>query len=329
MKTPINIFWFRRDLRLDDNAGLFHALINNLPVLPIFIFDQDILVRFPKKDARVDFIFETLQNLRIHLEENYESSISIYYGNPLEIFKGLITQYTIDTVFTNHDYEPYALLRDNEIREFLSLKSISFKPYKDQVIFEKDEIVKNDGTPYMVYTPYMKKWKSIFHEQQLNFFDSKGSLNRLIKLNSFPNVTLNEIGFEPSEQKIQPFKLSTDLIDNYEATRNFPAIQGTSHLGPHLRFGTVSIRKMVHSAANTTNEVFGKNLFGVNSLCKYYGIFHIRKINVSNHNMIESNGAIMKLNFRPGVKEKQVILWLMQECENSIQLDLCIIVFAC
>lgn len=260
MKTPINIFWFRRDLRLDDNAGLFHALINNLPVLPIFIFDQDILVRFPKKDARVDFIFETLQNLRIHLEENYESSISIYYGNPLEIFKGLITQYTIDTVFTNHDYEPYALLRDNEIREFLSLKSISFKPYKDQVIFEKDEIVKNDGTPYMVYTPYMKKWKSIFHEQQLNFFDSKGSLNRLIKLNSFPNVTLNEIGFEPSEQKIQPFKLSTDLIDNYEATRNFPAIQGTSHLGPHLRFGTVSIRKMVHSAANTTNEVFWQEL---------------------------------------------------------------------
>ena len=153
MKQPVNIFWFRRDLRLDDNKGLYEALTGNNPVLPIFIFDSEILESLAKDDARVTFIHDTLQKMHAILHKEHGSGIAMYHGKPIDIFNQLIKNYAIETVYTNHDYEPYAKTRDLEVENLLSNNSIAFKTYKDQVIFEKDEIVKSDGTPYVVYTP--------------------------------------------------------------------------------------------------------------------------------------------------------------------------------
>jgi deoxyribodipyrimidine photo-lyase len=160
MTTPINIIWFRRDLRLTDNAALYHALRDNNPVLPIFIFDKNILNELEDKtDARVQFIFNTFHELQNRLVA-LESSLEVYYDNPLQAFKNLLHKYNIEKVFTNHDYEPYAVSRDYQIEQLLNSNGISFHTYKDQVIFEKAEVVKDDGTPYTVFTPYSRKWKS-------------------------------------------------------------------------------------------------------------------------------------------------------------------------
>jgi len=260
MKQAINIFWFRRDLRLDDNKGLFEALRSGLAVLPIFIFDKNILDRLPKDDARVNFIFETLQEMNSKLQNENSSGIGMYYGKPIEVFKQLLENFNIQSVFTNHDYEPYAKERDSEIKTFLKSKSIGFNTYKDQVIFEKDEIVKSDGDPYVVYTPYMKAWKAKFKSMTMDSIDSESQLSNIIKDANLPYLSLSDIGFVPSTQKIEDYTVTPSLIQNYEAKRNFPAINATSHLGPHLRFGTVSIRKMISKAIAERNEVFWQEL---------------------------------------------------------------------
>ncbi len=260
MKQPVNIFWFRRDLRLDDNKGFYEALNGNHPVLPIFIFDSEIIDTLPVDDARVTFIHESLLKMNKSLQKNNDSSIAMFHGKPLDVFNQLIDTYTINTVYTNHDYEPYAKTRDLEIRTFLSKKAIAFKTFKDQVIFEKDEIVKADGTPYMVYTPYMKTWKSTFKISTLEIFDTKPHLDNLIKNKDLPNLNLSDIGFKTSKQKITDYIVTPNLIQNYEATRNFPAKDTTSKLGPHLRFGTVSIRKMIEKAIAEKNEIFWQEL---------------------------------------------------------------------
>jgi deoxyribodipyrimidine photo-lyase len=260
MNQPVNIFWFRRDLRLDDNKGFYEALNGNLPVLPIFIFDKDILGKLPKDDARVTFIFRVIEKMDSKLQKEYSSGIAIYYEKPIEVFKGLLETYNVETVYTNHDYEPYANKRDSEIKEFLASKSIIFKTFKDQVIFEKDEIVKSNGEPYVVYTPYMKAWKAKFRAIRLQSFENKDLLNNLIKDKKFPNLSLTDIGFKPSIQQISDYNISPSLIQDYEANRNFPAKDATSRLGPHLRFGTVSIRKMVSKAISETNEIFLQEL---------------------------------------------------------------------
>ncbi|PIB32212.1 deoxyribodipyrimidine photolyase [Gaetbulibacter sp. 5U11] len=260
MKTPINIFWFRRDLRLDDNVGFFNALKSDHPVLPIFIFDKAILDHLPKDDARVTFIYNTLQNMRNTLQEEHKSSIAMYHDNPKDVFKTLMVEYTIDTVFTNHDYEPYATKRDKEIEALLSENQIKFKTYKDQVIFEKDEVVKKDGDPYVVYTPYMRVWKENFKSYNLEIYYTNNYLNNLVKHTRLPNLSLSDIGFTKSSQKIEDYTVTPTLIQNYEATRNFPAKDATSKLGPHLRFGTVSVRKMIKKAIAENNEIFWQEL---------------------------------------------------------------------
>ncbi|WP_111684051.1 cryptochrome/photolyase family protein [Winogradskyella tangerina] len=260
MSKKVNLFWFRRDLRLNDNVGLFHALNDEHPVLPIFIFDSEILDKLPKDDARLNFIFETLQDMRGELQKNHDSSIAMFHGKPIDVYKSLIKDYDIDTVFTNHDYEPYATERDTEIRSLLESEGIGFQTYKDQVIFEKDEVVKNDGDPYVVYTPYMRKWKEAFKSSDLNFFPSEKHLSNLIADSDLPNLSLADIGFEPSSQKVTPYTVNPELIQEYEATRNFPAKDATSRLGPHLRFGTVSIRRMVEKAIAEENEIFWQEL---------------------------------------------------------------------
>ena len=259
METAINIFWFRRDLRLDDNCGLFNALSSDKKVLPIFIFDEDILNKLPKDDSRVSFLHQELENIQEQLLK-INSSISVFQGKPVEIFKDLLEKYSIDTVFTNHDYEPYAIKRDLEIKDFLESKNSSFKTFKDQVIFERAEIVKKDGTAYKVYTPYSKKWIEAFQLQKILFFPSEEKLENLIKNETHQFLSLEEIGFIASSIKVASYKVDATLIDTYEETRNFPAKNSTSRLGTHLRFGTVSIRKMVDKASKSNNNTFLKEL---------------------------------------------------------------------
>ncbi|WP_346883591.1 deoxyribodipyrimidine photo-lyase [uncultured Algibacter sp.] len=260
MSQPINIFWFRRDLRLDDNLGFYKALQSQHPILPIFIFDSEILEQLPKDDARVTFIHNTLQDMRKTLKKENNSSLAIYHGKPLDIYKSLIKDHNIQSVYTNHDYEPYAKTRDKNIEAFLKKNGVTLKTFKDQVVFEKDDITKADGTPYVVYTPYMKKWKEKFKSYNLEIYDTSPLKNNLIKNNDLPNLSLADIGFKKSKQTIVDYIVTPNLIKDYEATRNFPAKDSTSKLGPHLRFGTVSIRKMVKKAIAEKNEIFWQEL---------------------------------------------------------------------
>ena len=254
----MNIFWFRRDLRLDDNVGFFHALKNAEEVLPIFIFDENILSQLPKNDARVTFIHQQLEKMQRQLQE-IGKSLAVFYGKPEDIFKKLISENSIKTIFTNHDYEPYARKRDLGLFQLFSEHTIEFKTSKDQVIFEKNEVTKDDGTPYVVYTPYSNKWKENFNKIALIDYKSEDCLAKIM-LHSYPFLSLNQIGFETSKIKVTPFDISDHLIDNYEATRNFPALNKTSYLGIYLRFGAISIRKAVAKALESKNETFLKEL---------------------------------------------------------------------
>lgn len=260
MKDTVNIFWFRRDLRLDDNVGFYNALKSEHPVLPIFIFDEEILKKLPKDDARISFIYETLQKMRTKLEDKNTSSIAMFHGEPATIYKELLEKYNIDTVFTNRDYEPYAKERDDKIQQLLNDNNVKFKTFKDQVIFEQNEVTKKDGLPYVVYTPYMKVWKEQFKTYTLDFYYTSSFLKNLIQNKELPNLSLSDIGFIKSKQKIKKHIVTPSLIQNYEDTRNFPAQDSTSKLGPHLRFGTVSIRKMIEKAITEKNEIFWQEL---------------------------------------------------------------------
>ncbi|WP_291869731.1 deoxyribodipyrimidine photo-lyase [Maribacter sp.] len=262
MSSKISVFWFRRDLRLQDNIGFFYALKDKNPVLPIFIFDKEILAKLPKEDARVSFIFYTLQKMRGHLSHKHNSSLAIYHGNPVEVFSKLSDKYSIDTVFTNHDYEPYAKKRDSEVLNFLNKNAIKFETFKDQVIFEKKDILKADNTPYVVYTPYKNKWKSLFNtSSHVKPHPSETLLNNCIKDTALENKTLKQIGFIKSSIEVPNYTISPFLIENYEKTRNYPSIEkGTSSIGPHLRFGTISIRQVMQKAIAEKNEVFWNEL---------------------------------------------------------------------
>jgi deoxyribodipyrimidine photo-lyase len=260
MKDTVNILWFRRDLRLDDNVGFYNALKSEHPVLPIFIFDEEILKKLPKDDARLTFIYETIQKMRTKLENKNSSSIAMFYGEPVTIYKNLLEKYNIDIVFTNRDYEPYAKERDDKVQQLLNDNNIKFKTFKDQVIFEQNEVTKKDGLPYVVYTPYMKVWKEQFKTYTLDFYYTSSFLKNLIQDKKLPNLTLSDIGFTKSNQKIKKHIVTPALIQNYEDTRNFPAQDSTSKLGPHLRFGTVSIRKMIEKAITEKNEIYWQEL---------------------------------------------------------------------
>ncbi|MBL7886774.1 MAG: deoxyribodipyrimidine photo-lyase [Flavobacterium sp.] len=250
----MNIFWFRRDLRLDDNVGLFHALNGDEQVLPIFIFDESILSQLDKNDARVTFIHQQLENIQKQLQ-SIGKSLAVFHGKPFDVYQKLIAENSIKTVFTNHDYEPYARKRDLELYHLFKENNIEFKTSKDQVIFEKSEVVKDDGSPYVVYTPYSNKWKENFKKTNLIHYNSEDLLNN-IALHQYPFLSLEAIGFIPSSIKVSLYDISNSLIDNYEATRNFPALNKTSYLGIYLRFGAVSIRKMVAKALQSKNETF-------------------------------------------------------------------------
>ncbi len=260
MKDKVNVFWFRRDLRLKDNVGFYKALHGKFPVLPIFIFDTEILESLPKDDARVSFIFKTLLEMRIELKKE-GAGLGLFHGKPKEVFERIISEFNVQNVIANHDYEPYAKKRDSEMEKFLSEKNIGFFTFKDQVVFEKDEVLKQDGKPYLVYTPYMKAWKEKFRkENNLSIYDTSRDFDALLKNQDLPNLSLADIGFEKSNIPVPDYKTSPTLIKNYQKTRNFPDEDGTSRLGPHLRFGTVSIREIVKKAITENNETFWQEL---------------------------------------------------------------------
>ncbi len=261
MKKEVAVFWFRRDLRLEDNTGLFQALTSGYPVLSVFIFDPEILKELPREDARVSFIHKKLQEIRKTLKVSHGRSLALFHGAPLEVFKGLISKWEVRGVYTNHDYEPYARKRDQEVQSLLSDAGIPFHTFKDQVIFEKSEVVKDDGDPYVVYTPYMKKWKERFRKSgKPEAAPSQAHLENLLEETDLPDLALEDIGFEPSPIEVPDFNLKASLVRDYEATRNYPATDGTSHLGPHLRFGTISIREVLKKALAPENETFWNEL---------------------------------------------------------------------
>ncbi len=258
MKPSIAIHWFRRDLRLEDNTGLYHALNENDNVLPLFIFDKNILDALDEKsDARVQFIVNTIQELR-HQLQKAGSDMLVEYGEPLEIWKKIIRNYSIKAVYTNHDFEPYALQRDAEIGDLLKSNGIQFKTFKDQVIFEKNDVLKDDGKPYTVYTPYSKRWKLRLTPEDLQPRYSEKKLGNLYKTLPLKEITLKDIGFLPSGIEVPPLKINLNIIKNYHNTRDLPAVQGTSRLSVHLRFGTLSIRKLATATQQLNEKYFNE-----------------------------------------------------------------------
>jgi deoxyribodipyrimidine photo-lyase len=255
----IALFWFRRDLRLDDNVGLYHAIKNETKLLPIFIFDSDILDRLPKDDPRVCFLHQQIEKLNQQLAET-NKKIHVYHGKPIDIFRKISSAKAVHAVYTNRDYEPYATQRDTEIEALLSENDIPLSTYKDHVIFERDEVVKSDGTPYRVYTPYSRVWLDKFDRQEHLKSHRIDDFEKLTNLVDHNNPTLNEIGFTTSQIRAPQYDTSDEIIDQYEARRNTPAVAGTSKVGVHLRFGTLSIRKAVAKALESTNQTFLKEL---------------------------------------------------------------------
>ncbi len=258
MKQKVAIFWFRRDLRLDDNKALNAALSSGVKVLPVFIFDTVILNKLERNDARVTFIYQCLENINAKLKA-LKSGLSVYTGKPFEVFQKLLTEFDLDGVYSNADYEPYALIRDLEIEKLLEQHNIPFTTYKDQVIFEPNEVLKGDGQPYLVYTPFMKSWRAKLAQTVLEI-DLNFKSENLLERESYPWISLGELGFEISSIAVQNPDFSPSLIDSYYANRNTPSKSGTSRLGPHLRFGTVSIRKIALLGLESKDDTFLKEL---------------------------------------------------------------------
>jgi len=254
-KPEVNIFWFRRDLRFFDNTGLFKALSSGKPVLPVFIFDKNILDKLEKpNDLRVQYIHGALSSMQTQLNSS-GSAIKFYHASPEKAFADLLASYTIGEVFTNHDYEHYALLRDENIRVLLESRGVGYHTFKDQVVFEKLEVSKDDGTPYTVFTPYSRKWKSFLLSNPISFSTSETLLDHCYKHDDSAIPSLESMGFSEQSWVFPKTTVQDALLKGYTDHRNFPAIDGTSRFGVHLRFGTISIRKLVEHAKGM-NETF-------------------------------------------------------------------------
>jgi len=267
----ISIFWFRRDLRLQDNAGLYHALKAGKPVLPIFIFDRNILDELDQDDARVSFLHRELLNIQNELRA-IGSDLLVQYGKPAEVWKQLLQDYNISNVYTNRDYEPYALDRDGALKEMLAYRNIPFHTFKDHVIFEKEEVLKADGGPYTVFTPYSRKWLERLNSKieegvsyYLKVYPTERYFENFLKHSCRVVLPLSEMGFTQADIAIPSKEVSRDLIRQYEEKRNFPGISGTSKLGVHFRFGTISIREKALRAQSLSktflNELIWRDFY--------------------------------------------------------------------
>ena len=246
--AEIIVFWFRRDLRLHDNTGLSHALQCGKHVLPIFIFDTDILDPLEDRaDRRVSMIYDMVLSLKAELEA-LGSSLLIEHGRPIDVFQSLAQRYRIDGVFTNHDYEPYGMKRDASISDWCGKNRVVFRSFKDIVVFEKNEVLKGDGKPYTVFTPYSRKWMSLCNEHCLKSCDTDRYNKLYFKTEYFPTPSLGELGFSRFTYHLPSKMVDDDLILHYKTNRDYPSIAGTSKLSTHLRFGTISIRELVSRA---------------------------------------------------------------------------------
>jgi deoxyribodipyrimidine photo-lyase len=254
--NPVSIFWHRRDLRLEDNAGLYQALLSGLPVLPIFIFDQHILDKLENRyDKRVDFIHQQLAEIKKQLNE-LGSDLLVFYGTPEEVWPTIVNQYNVKKVFTNHDYEPYAKERDAWVTNFFASKQITFNTYKDQCIFEYDEVLKDDGKPYTVFTPYSKKWKAKLNDFYLRSYPTEKYFSAFLRVDEKQDlISLKAMNFNATGAAFPSKQTAQGIIKNYDKTRDYPAILGTSRLGVHFRFGTISIREKARKA-KALNETF-------------------------------------------------------------------------
>ncbi len=263
-QESIAVFWFRRDLRVEDNHGLYRALQSGLRVLPIFIFDTNILNNLEQDDSRLSFILHEQQKLQEQFER-LGSSCWVYHGKPLDAFKNLLKEYRVADVYTNQDYEPYARQRDNEIKEYLEAEGAGFKAYKDQVIFHQNEIVKSDGYPYTVYTPYSKKWLAALSDEALKSYPSEDCLTALLPVKPMRRYHHPDLGFKHGPYRVPELKLDEGKLVNYGECRDFPAMQATSRLGVHLRFGTLSIRKLTRLSLKLSptflNELIWRNFY--------------------------------------------------------------------
>ncbi|WP_057938748.1 cryptochrome/photolyase family protein [Algoriphagus resistens] len=260
----ISIFWFRRDLRIEDNHGLFQALNQSENVLPLFIFDKNILDKLENKaDARVEFIHDQITLIHNQLGSK-GSSLLVKYGDPVTVYQELLSNYKIQAVYTNRDYEPYANNRDENIAVLLHKQEIPFHAFKDQLIFEPGEILNGTGEFYKVFTPFSRVWLSKFDPKKIEDYQPMHWKN-LLQTTAFDVPTLKEIGFEKSDVSIPSKTADEEIIFHYNETRDFPAKNGTTRLGVHLRFGTISIRKLVLKASelNTTylNELIWREFY--------------------------------------------------------------------
>jgi deoxyribodipyrimidine photo-lyase len=255
-KQSISICWFRRDLRLQDQAALYHALKSDNAVLPLFIFDKDILDKLEeKKDKRVDFIHQQIVRLKSELRA-LGSDMLVLYNQPHLAWKEIFDTYVVKAIYTNHDYEPYAIQRDKLIQDFAEAQGASFYTFKDQCIFEKDEITKDDGKPYTVFTPYSRKWKAKFSDYYTKVYPTEKYFANFLQTKvEFTIPSLEQMGFAPTDAQFPSVEVAQGIIRNYDKTRNFPAIAGTSRLGIHFRFGTISIREKARKAAEL-NETY-------------------------------------------------------------------------
>ncbi|MBK8557550.1 MAG: deoxyribodipyrimidine photo-lyase [Lewinellaceae bacterium] len=270
-----NFFWFRRDLRLHDNTGLYHALQAG-HVQGIFIFDTEILSSLPERaDARVTFIHDAISALKEKLE-SLGASLIVRYGDPLKIWPAILDEHDVQAVFTNRDFEPYANARDNAVAELLQQSKVAFHTFKDHVMFEKDAVLKDDGKPYTVFTPYSRKWVARLGSKiqetplgpqpfYLQSFPSEDHLQRFEPSKPLPMPSLADMGFERSALVFPPAQVGQQLIKNYGQTRDLPAVQGTSGLGVHFRFGTISIREKARKAISLSpvflNELIWRDFY--------------------------------------------------------------------
>jgi deoxyribodipyrimidine photo-lyase len=243
MNKKVSIFWFRRDLRLKDNVGLMYALKGEFPVLSIFIFDTTILDKLKdKRDQRVTFIYKALEKIKVELND-LGSDLQVYHGNPEYIWKELLNKYDVQVVYANEDYEPNAIKRDKKIEKLLSQHQRHLHLYKDQCIFAKDDVLKNDGTPYTVYTPYKNKWREKLTPKDIASVKTLKYKDNFLSLKKEKMLTLADIGFKETQVLNKKTSINKDIITLYDKQRDLPYIEGTSLMGVHLRFGTVSVRR--------------------------------------------------------------------------------------
>lgn len=256
----LSVFWFRRDLRIADNHGLYQALAGPHPVLPLFIFDTDILDRLADpRDARMSFLHDSITHLHAKLLAA-GGGLLVEQGKPIEVWRRLFEKYPIAAIYTNRDYEPYAKERDGQIQQLAEENGIIFRDFKDHVVFDRNEVVKGNGSPYVVFTPYSKVWRkrllvSPDERPPLAPYPSEKHLSKLFSTSPPPIPSLGSLGFERSDIPIPPPSVSQKRIRDYSDNRDYPAIEGTSKLGIHFRFGTISIREKARKA-QALNDTF-------------------------------------------------------------------------